>query len=60
MSWFSTNSIGGKVRLAFGGLFVALAMVGGVALYQAAQLNAASTDLSDNRVPSVRILGSLA
>jgi methyl-accepting chemotaxis protein len=53
MAWFSTNSIGGRFRLAFGGLFLALAMVSAIALYQAGQLNAASNDLANNRLPSV-------
>ncbi len=59
MAWFSTNSIGGRFRLAFGSLFLALAMVAGVSLYEAAQLNAASADLSDNRIPSVLTLSRL-
>jgi methyl-accepting chemotaxis protein len=59
MAWFSTNSIGGRFRLAFGGLFLALATVSAVALYQTAQLNTASNDLSDNRLPSVVTLSRL-
>jgi methyl-accepting chemotaxis protein len=60
MAGFSTNSIGGRFRLAFGGLFLALAMVSAVSLYQTTQLNAASNDLSDNRLPSVISLSRLA
>ncbi len=46
MAWFSSNSIGGRFRLAFGGLFLALAIVSAVSLYQTGQLNNASNDLS--------------
>jgi hypothetical protein len=59
MAWFSTNSIGGRFRLAFGGLFLALAIDSAVELYQTAQLNAASNDLSDNRLPGVVTLSRL-
>src|SRR5580700_174607 len=59
MTWFSTNSIGGRFRVAFGALFLALALVSAVALYQAAQLNAASNDLSADRLPSVVTLSQL-
>jgi len=60
MAWFSTNTIGGRFRLAFGGLFLALAMDSAISLYQAGRLNAASDDLSANRVPSVVALSRLA
>jgi methyl-accepting chemotaxis protein len=59
MTWFSTKSISGRFRLAFGALFLALAMVSAVALYETGQLNAASTDLSANRLPSVVTLSQL-
>jgi methyl-accepting chemotaxis protein len=57
MAFFTSNSIGGRFRLAFGSLFLALAMVGGVGLYQANQLNAATNDLALDRLPSVSALG---
>ena len=60
MAGFSTNSIGGRFRIAFGGLFLALAMVSAVSLYQTVRLNTASNDLSDNRLPSVVTLGRMA
>jgi methyl-accepting chemotaxis protein len=59
MAWFSTDSIGGRFRLAFSGLFLALVMVSAVSLYEAAQLNAASNDLAANRLPSVVTLSRL-
>jgi methyl-accepting chemotaxis protein len=40
-------------------LFLVLVLVGGVDLYQTAQLNAATADLSDNRIPSVLVLSKL-
>ncbi|MGD0431207.1 MAG: methyl-accepting chemotaxis protein, partial [Acetobacteraceae bacterium] len=52
-------SIGGRFGTAFGGLFLVLVLVGGVDLYQTAQLNAATADLSDNRIPSVLVLSKL-
>jgi methyl-accepting chemotaxis protein len=59
MSAANNIRIGGRLRLAFGGLFLALALVGGIGLYQAARLNVASVDLSDDRIPSVVTLGAL-
>jgi methyl-accepting chemotaxis protein len=57
MSLFTNISIGGRLRLAFGGMFLALTLVGGVGLYQAAQLNDATSDLAFNRMPSFMTLG---
>jgi methyl-accepting chemotaxis protein len=51
--------IGGRIRLAFGGMFVALTVVGGIGLHQAAQLNDAANDLANNRLPSVMALGRI-
>jgi len=59
MSLFTKFSIGGRFRLAFGSLFLALALVGAIGLYQASQLNDASIDLADNRTPSIVVLGRL-
>jgi methyl-accepting chemotaxis protein len=59
MSVFTNLSIGGRFGTAFGGLFLVLVLVGGVDLYQTAQLNAATADLSDNRIPSVLVLSKL-
>jgi methyl-accepting chemotaxis protein len=60
MSLFTNISIGGRFRLAFGGLFLAVALVGGISLYQASRLNQATDDLADNRLPSVMTLGRLS
>src|ERR1700733_11668216 len=59
MAWFTTNSISGRFRVAFGSFFLALAMVGGIGLYQANQLNDAANDLAFDRLPSVVALGHL-
>jgi hypothetical protein len=60
MSFLGNLGIGGRLRLAFGGLFLALVLVGGLGLYQAARLNDAANDLAYNRLPSVTVLGHLA
>jgi len=60
MSVFTSITIGGRLRLAFGALFVALILVGGVGLYQAGRINAISDDIVQNRMPSVRIIGRMA
>jgi methyl-accepting chemotaxis protein len=60
MSLANKVRIGGRLRLAFGGLFLALALVGGIGLYQAARLSDAASDLADNRMPSIVALGRLA
>ena len=52
--------INGRVRLAFGLLFVALILVGGVGLYQAAQINAITTTIARSTLPSIRIGGRIA
>ena len=59
MSVFTNLSIGGRFGMAFGGLFLALAVVGGVDLYQTSRLSDAAADLSENRIPSVLVLGRL-
>jgi len=59
MTFFTTNSINGRIHLAFASLFLTLAMVGGIGLYQAGQLHDASDDLALNRLPSVVALGRL-
>src|ERR1700690_2704776 len=51
-------SIGGRLRLAFGALFVALMLVGGAGLYQSARINAIAGDVR-TRVPSVRVMGRM-
>lgn len=59
MSIFTKLTIGGRLRLAFGGLFGVLMFVGGVDLYQARQIFDVSEDLGNNRVPSLVLLGRL-
>ncbi len=54
---FAKISIGGRLRLAFGGLFVALMLVVGAGLYQAAQINRIADYLAHHALPSVRALG---
>ena len=53
-------SIGGRLRLAFGTLFVTLILVGGAALYQSAQMNAVANDIVRNRLPSYEALARIA
>ena len=59
MSIFTKITIGGRLRLVFGSLFIVLTLVGGVGLYQAKQIFNVSDDLGENRVPSLIILGRL-
>jgi hypothetical protein len=49
MTVFSSNSINRRTHLAFASLFIALAMVGGIGLYQAGQLHDAADDLALDR-----------
>ncbi|MBK1661384.1 methyl-accepting chemotaxis protein [Paracraurococcus ruber] len=53
-------SIRGKLAAAFGALFLVLAGIGGVGIYQAGQLNADATDVGRNWLPSVETLGRVA
>ena len=59
MSLFTKIGIGGRLRLAFGSLFVGLALIGGVGLYQATQLNDITTELANDRVPSIMVIGRM-
>jgi methyl-accepting chemotaxis protein len=59
MSLFTNLRIGGRIRLASGVSFLALVLVGGVGLYETERLDAASVDLSDNRLPSVLTLSRI-
>jgi methyl-accepting chemotaxis protein len=58
MSMF-TKTIGGRLWLAFAGLFLAVALIGGVGIYQAAKLNAVTSSIVANRLPSVRAIGRI-
>jgi methyl-accepting chemotaxis protein len=60
MSWISKLNIGGRVRLAFGGLVFAVALVGGVGLYQASQMQAAAHHVGHDYLPSVSTIGRLS
>jgi methyl-accepting chemotaxis protein len=60
MSFFTKISIGGRLRLAFGSLVLALALVGGLGLYQASKLKAVVTSYANDRVPGIRVIGRLA
>ena len=51
--------IGAKTRLALGSLAAAVLLIGLVGLYEAWQMNAATRDVAQNRVPSVHVLGQL-
>jgi hypothetical protein len=59
MSVFTKISIGGKLRLAFGSMLLALAIVGGFGLYQATRLDAIALSLAHNGLPGVRALGGV-
>ncbi len=59
MSEFATMSVGGKLRLAFGVLFIALMLVGGAGLYQTARINTVTESVILDRVPSLRVMGRL-
>ena len=60
MSIFAKISIGGRLRLAFGSLFVALVLVGASGLYQTAEMNDIAQDVASNRVPSIKLMGRIA
>ncbi len=59
MSVFTKITIGGKLRLAFGVLFVALMLVGGAGLYQTARINTITESVIRDRVPILRAMGRL-
>ena len=59
MAVFTKIRIGGRLRLAFGALFVALTLVGGAGLYQSAQISEIAHDMAGNRVPSLEIMGRM-
>jgi len=60
MSILTNFSIGAKLRLAFGALFVALTLVGGAGLYQSSRLNDLADDIVTIHVPALTILGRMA
>lgn len=60
MAILNKISVGGRVRLAFGALFVALLVVGGAGLYQTAQMHDIAQDTLKNRLPSVDYMGRIA
>jgi methyl-accepting chemotaxis protein len=60
MSVFTKFTVGGKLRLAFGGIFVALMLAGGAGLYQSAQMNRLAQKIVTDRIPSFQIMGRIA
>jgi methyl-accepting chemotaxis protein len=59
MALFTHLGVGGKIRLAFGGSFLSLVLIGGISLYESSRLNDAAVDLSGNRLPSVLSLSHI-
>jgi methyl-accepting chemotaxis protein len=60
MSFMAKMRIGGRFRLAFGGMVFTLIVSGAVSLYQATQLDRVASDLGRNAVPSGVIMAQLA
>jgi len=54
-----TATIRRKLNLAFGGLVVLVAGLGGFALYELGQVNAAAEDLRASRLPTTQVLGKM-
>ncbi|GLK80844.1 methyl-accepting chemotaxis protein [Methylopila turkensis] len=54
-----TATIRRKLNLAFGGLVVLVAALGGFALYELGQVNGAAEDLRASRLPTTQILGKM-
>ncbi|GBD47367.1 methyl-accepting chemotaxis protein [Methylopila sp. Yamaguchi] len=54
-----TATIRRKLNLAFGGLVVLVAGLGGFALYELGQVNGAAEDLRASRLPTTQILGKM-
>ncbi|WP_020185624.1 methyl-accepting chemotaxis protein [Methylopila sp. 73B] len=54
-----TATIRRKLNLAFGGLVVLVAGLGGFALYELGQVNGAAEDLRTSRLPTTQILGKM-
>ncbi|MFD1701574.1 methyl-accepting chemotaxis protein [Methylopila henanensis] len=54
-----TATIRRKLNLAFGGLVVLVAGLGGFALYELGQVNSAAEDLRASRLPTTQILGKM-
>ncbi|MBN8905329.1 MAG: MCP four helix bundle domain-containing protein [Rhodospirillales bacterium] len=59
MSFLGKLGIGGRFRLAFSALLVAVLLVGGIGAFQAYQMNGITSELAENRLPSVRTMGRL-
>jgi methyl-accepting chemotaxis protein len=56
MALFEKLRIGGRLRLAFGAMFVAILLTGGAGLYQSAQIDGIALDLAHNGLPGIRAL----
>jgi methyl-accepting chemotaxis protein len=59
MSLLSKLHIGGRLRLAFGCLLLALVLVGGAGLYQAAQLAGIANNLARGDIAGIRAVGQM-
>ncbi|MBN8902101.1 MAG: MCP four helix bundle domain-containing protein, partial [Rhodospirillales bacterium] len=60
MSFLSRLGVGGRFRLAFGALVAAVVLVGGIGLSQAFRMDDVASDLANNRIPSLTLVGRLA
>ena len=60
MSIFTNITIGGRLKLAFASLFLAVVLVGGAGLLQAAKLKAVTAEIANHRLPSIRALDRIA
>ena len=59
MSVLKSIGIGGRLRLAFGSLFLALLVVSGAGLYEAARLDGIVRDLANNSMPGIEAIGQM-
>src|ERR1700751_4495636 len=59
MGWFRNLKIGAKLGVGFGAVLILVVLLGMLAMLQLSKVNASTTDLATNWLPSVQTLGTL-